>query len=220
MITGVMDSGIGGITTLKRLMSLCGGDFVYVSDKLGPYGDKSETFIADRTMEACAALKAQGAEIIVLACNTATDTAISLMRRVCDDTFFIGTEPAVKPALRECKKVSVALTPACSKSRRFISLIEGNEDRVQIIAPPCLAAQIERAYMNKCALKKLAERLVSEVNGDGLVLGCTHYLYLKEYLALLRPNIKIYDGNDGVARQLLSIKGKESYSSVKFIKIG
>ncbi len=215
-----MDSGIGGITTLCRLMEICGGNYVYVRDKMGPYGDKDAAFIANRTMAACSALIKHGAEIVVLACNTATDTAISLMRRLDKKTVFIGTEPAVKPALSECKRVSVALTPACSRSRRFASLIEGNEDRVQIIASPCLASEIEDAYGDKDALNALAERLVSAADGDGLVLGCTHYVFLREYIRRLKPELKLYDGNDGVARQLLSIKEKEDFSTVKFIKIG
>ncbi len=74
--------------------------------------------------------------------------------------------------------------------------------------------------MDKCALAALAERLVEEVRGDGLVLGCTHYVFLKDYISKLMPGIKLYDGNDGVAKQLLLKKGKERHSSVKFVTIG
>lgn len=215
-----MDSGIGGITTLSRLMSVCGGDFVYVSDSRGPYGDKSEEFIIDRTMAACSLLKAQGADTIVLACNTATNAAISMLRRLDGITYYIGTEPAVVPALRECDKVTVALTPAAARAQKFRSLIEGKGERIELVTPPSLAGEIEEAYMDKCALERLARRLLRFVNGDGLVLGCTHYVFLKEYISALRPSLKLFDGNDGVARRLLCKNGKTGSASVKFVKLG
>lgn len=216
---GVMDSGIGGITTLSRLMDVCGGDYLYVSDKM-TYGDKSEEFILDRTMKACALLKRRGAKIIVLACNTATNVAIASLRRLDNSTYYIGTEPAVMPALRECQTVTVALTPSAARTQKFRTLIGDFSDRVELVTPPSLASEIEGTYMDKCALMHLAEGLLRSVNGDGLVLGCTHYVFLKRFISELRPSLKIYDGNDGVAKRLLLKAGKEEISSVEFLKLG
>ena len=75
--------------------------------------------------------------------------------------------------------------------------------------------------MDKRALRRLAEWLLSNVNDDeGLVLGCTHYVFLKESLKALRPSVKVFDGNDGVAKRLLGLIGKQRERSVKFVKIG
>ncbi len=220
MIVGVMDSGIGGITTLSRLMDVCGGQYVYISDRLGPYGDKSEEFILSRAIEASETLIEEGAKVIVLACNTATNVAVKKLREN-GKAIYIGTEPAVKPAFLECKRVCVALTPAAASAKKFTALIDGFGDKVRVITPPSLASAIEGAYMDKRALRRLAEELLSDVTDDeGLVLGCTHYVFLKESLKALRPAVKVFDGNDGVAKRLLGLIGKQREKSVKFVKIG
>ena len=112
-----MDSGIGGLTTLGELNKKCGGEFVFVCDRCGPYGDKDDAFVLDRTFLACKKLKALGARLIVIACNTATNVAIKKLREFDPETEYIGVEPAVKPALENCKSVAVALTPTAARTR-------------------------------------------------------------------------------------------------------
>lgn len=220
MIVGVMDSGIGGITTLSTLMEVCGGDFVFVSDKKGPYGNKDDDFVLKRTFSACRVLKENGAEIIVLACNTATNVAISKLREADKGFNYIGIEPAVKPALRECDKIAVALTPTAARQNKFVKLISQNKKNIKLITLPELAPAIERSFLNGYALKALAVQLYSLCKDcNGLVLGCTHYIFLREYLNELAPELKIFDGNDGVSRRLLRFTGKTDTTSVKFIKI-
>lgn len=220
MIIGVLDSGIGGLTTLSRLMSICGGEYVFARDKRGPYGDKDDGFVMDRTFAACAKLKSSGAQIIVLACNTATNVAINKLREYDSDFNYIGIEPAVKPALRSCKRVAVALTPTAARQEKFLRLISSKRDRVKLITIPSLATQVEKSYFDVNKLKSLAAKLYAQCGGcDGLVLGCTHYIFLKDYLYGLDESLKIFDGNDGVARQLLRFTGKMDSPSVRFTEI-
>lgn len=219
MVIGVMDSGIGGITTLAKLMEVCGGNYVYVRDERGPYGDKDAAFVLNRTAAACDCLKSRGAKIIVLACNTATNVAISYMRRLDKDTRYLGVEPAVKPALKMCDRVCVALTPTASKQEKFIRLIGQDRGRIKLIALSNLATQIERAYSDKSEIMRLSRMLISECDGDGLVLGCTHYVFLRDSLSELNPTLKIFDGNDGVARRLSNLTGYMGAPTVEFLKI-
>ncbi|MCH5163437.1 MAG: aspartate/glutamate racemase family protein [Clostridiales bacterium] len=220
MIVGVMDSGKGGLTTLSRLMQVCGGEYVFVRDKLGPYGDKDDGFVLSRTLKACALLKDCGAEIIVLACNTATNVAIHKLRENDRCFNYIGIEPAVKPALGSCNRVAVALTPTAARQEKFKRLICQRRDKVKLITNGSLAGQIEKFYFDKEALRELAVSLYAECDGcDGLVLGCTHYIFLREYLLELDPRLKIFDGNDGVARRLLRFTGHMGVASVRFEQI-
>ena len=220
MIVGVMDSGKGGLTTLSRLVEVCGGEYVFVRDKLGPYGDKDDSFVLDRTFKACRLLKDCGAEIIVLACNTATNVAIHKLREGDRCFNYIGIEPAVKPALIGCNRVAVALTPTAARQEKFKRLICQKRDKVKLITIGSLAPDIEKFYFDKDAMKSLAIRLYAECEGcDGLVLGCTHYIFLREYLAVLDPYLKIFDGNDGVARRLLRFTGYMGAASIQFKEI-
>lgn len=217
MTVGVMDSGIGGLTTLSRMMRVCGGDYVFIRDKLGPYGDKDDAFVLDRTFAACEKLKECGADIIVLACNTATNVAIRKLREFDKDFNYIGVEPAVKPALYSCSSVAVALTPTAARQEKFARLISAKRDRIKLITLPELAPEIERGYFDFAALKRSAYKLYNECRGcDGLVLGCTHYVFLKDYLYEFDPRLKIFDGNDGVARRLMRFTGKMGAPSVRF----
>lgn len=220
MIVGVMDSGIGGLTTLGRLIEVCGGDYVFVCDEQGPYGDKDDAFVLNRTFLACDKLKRRGAEIIVLACNTATNVAIRKLREYDNSVNYIGIEPAVKPALNSCNKIAVALTPAAARQEKFIKLIGQGGDRIKLITLASLAPDIEKAYSNSDMMKSLAKELCCRCRDcDGLVLGCTHYLFLKDYISDMCPDLKIFDGNDGVARRLYRFTGHMGNSSIEFIKI-
>lgn len=214
-----MDSGIGGLTTLARLMEVCGGDYVFARDEQGPYGDKSDDFVMRRTIKACAALKRHGAEIIVLACNTATNVAIAKLRE-CDKGFnYIGIEPAVKPALAACKKIAVALTPTAARQSKFKALT-GESDAIKTITLAHLAPAIEKFYFDKRRLFSLAEELYGHCEDcDGLVLGCTHYIFLRDCLSEIDGSLKIFDGNDGVARRLSRFTGYMGAPSVKFITV-
>ncbi len=219
MVIGVMDSGIGGLTTLSRMMKVCGGDYIFIRDNCS-YGDKDDAFVLNRTFKACEKLKSRGASIIVLACNTATNVAIQRLRELDAGFNYIGVEPAVKPALCSCRNVAVALTPAAARQEKFRELIGSKSDMIKLITRAELAPEIERSYFDANELKSLARKLYTECRGcDGLVLGCTHYIFLKDYLYDLDPRMKIFDGNDGVARRLYRFTGKMGAPTVSFERL-
>ena len=123
---GVFDSGIGGISVLKWLRKeLPYEDFIYVADsRYNPYGNKSKTFIEERSVFLTEFLLAQGAKAIVVACNTATAAAIATLRSMYPVPF-IGMEPGVKPALSITKTgiVGILATKETLNSQKFETLI-------------------------------------------------------------------------------------------------
>ena len=93
---GIMDSGVGGLSVLREILRILPGErYIYFSDNaFCPYGDKSPDFIQDRCRKICDHFLSKGADVMVLACNTATAAAISTLRAEYDIPF-VGLEPAI-----------------------------------------------------------------------------------------------------------------------------
>ncbi|MDE6550024.1 MAG: glutamate racemase [Clostridia bacterium] len=212
MVIGVIDSGIGGLTTLKEIIRVRGGgDYIYYLDNARhPYGTRTPSEIHAYMRKACDTLTALGAEAIAIACNTATAVCIDALRKEYSDTPFIGIEPSIKPAVRQGGNVCVLATPLTLKQDRFSKLLTGATFHM----PDCtgLADAIEEEYPSLLrAQKTLTKALysMSDVRFDSAVLGCTHYSYLKEWISK-RLNCPCFDGNGGVARQTRRICGEET----------
>lgn len=204
---GVIDSGIGGLSIVKSCIDYGAyGEYLYVYDnKYHPYGkrDKEElTAIAFLNIEN---LVKRGAEVIVIACNTLTSAAIDDMRK----TFrlpIIGTEPAIKPAARDCDKIAVLATPYMVTSQRMKSLVAQYQGK-SISFPDCsgLATAIEYGYDNHEFMHDRLSRVLQRYSDtEGVVLGCTHYAFSRTIIQEILPHAKIYDSGAGVARRLKS----------------
>lgn len=204
---GVIDSGIGGLSIVKGCIEHgAHGEYLYLYDnKYHPYGRRDKEELCAIAFLNIEALIKRGAEVIIFACNTLTGAAIDDMRK----TFslpIIGTEPAIKPASLECKKVVVLATPFTVASERIKSLSASVKD-TKFSFPDCsgLATAIEYGYDNREFMRdKFSAILQRYSDTDGVVLGCTHYNFAKEYIIELLPNAKIYDSVMGVAKRLKS----------------
>lgn len=208
---GVFDSGIGGLTTLSTLLSACPHeDFVYKADfGFAPYGDKSTDFILKRAQTITQTLLDEGAKAIVVACNTATAVAVETLRERFDVPV-IGAEPALRPACTKAgvRSVLVLLTPAAARQPRFQALCAQFPDvEIKLVTVPTLATQIEERLFDGEALRQLTERTLHNVpRCDAVVLGCTHYVYLRKYVeAFFGSSIPVYDGNAGIAARVQTI---------------
>ncbi len=209
----VIDSGVGGISVLRELCALMPNeDFIYFGDsKNAPYGSKSREEVLDLTRENLARLKEYGIKAIVIACNTATSVAAPVLREEENELVIVGIEPAVKsPSLDfDHPTVICMATPLTLKSEKFQQLAERFSDVEDIIPLPCprLVEFIERGELDTPALHEYLEELLSPYkNGeiDALVLGCTHYPHIKDAIAAhVPPNVKIYDGGAGTARETM-----------------
>ena len=155
MIIGVFDSGKGGETVLREIKKrLPQETYIYFADsKNCPYGEKTQAELEEIVSEATEYLLARGAELIVVACNTATTRAITFLREKYKNVPFVGTEPAIKKACEETEvkddeeaKIVLLCTPATAKSERTRELITLNKKQGQaVVVIPCpgLAKAIE-----------------------------------------------------------------------------
>ena len=207
----VVDSGIGGLTVLYDLVKKepnC--DYIFFADNLNaPYGNKSPAFVRNKMLEnlhmLCRKYKPQ---TIVIACNTATAVSINTVRKIFSNLTVVGTEPAIKTAFEENKKnILVLATPNTIKHNKLLKEYKSNENlNLNLLQLPNLAMDIERNIDNLNILQKQIKDILSKYIGqiDAIVLGCTHYIYLKPILRkICSTDIKIYDGNNGVCQQTL-----------------
>lgn len=208
---GVMDSGVGGISVLKHIHALLPHEhLIYFADSAhAPYGNKSQEEIKQRCFAVTDFLIAQDVKAIVVACNTATAAAIAEMRAKYDLPI-IGMEPAVKPAAAASKNgiIGVLATVGTLKSAQFAALLESYGRNVEVVTQGCigLVECIERGELDtehtKQLLKQYCAPLLAE-GADTIVLGCTHYPFVRELIEQIAgKSVTIIDTGAAVAKQL------------------
>ncbi len=205
----VFDSGVGGVSVLKELIRLLPNEnFIYFGDTANaPYGTKSVERVRELTFSAYERLRDKGIKGFVIACNTATSAAVSLLREKYPDDIIIGVEPALKPAVkyRVYPTVAVLATPLTLKEEKFANLLDRFEGDARVIpfACPGLVEFVERGEVSGDALHSFLCELLAplkEENIDAVVLGCTHYPFVKaEISSVLGENVQIFDGSLGTA---------------------
>ena len=206
---GIFDSGIGGTSVWKEINDLLPNEnTIYLADsKNAPYGSKTPDEIIQLSIKNTEFLLDQNAKLIVVACNTATLNAITVLREKFDVPF-IGLEPAIKPAAlgSKTKNIGVLATKASICSNSFQIAIE-NYPEVNIIAQIGfnLVQLIEEGKLSSIEIENLLKDYLHpmvEKNIDYLVLGCTHYPYLAPIIKNIIPDsIKIIDSGSAVAKQ-------------------
>ncbi len=208
---GVFDSGVGGLSVLQHIRrQLPNARLVYVADSGHvPYGDKSPEYIIQRSQVITQFLIEQGAQAIVIACNTATAAAAATLRSRYQLPI-IGMEPAVKPAVAATKSgvVGVLATVGTLASARFAALLEKYAGNVEIVTQGCpgLVEQVEKGELHSTFTRELLQRYTTpllEKGADTLILGCTHYPFLEQALReVVGENIALIDTGAAVAREL------------------
>ncbi len=240
---GVFDSGEGGLSVLKEITRLLPeAEYVYYSDNAHcPYGEKSPEYIQDRARAITERLLTEGADVIVVACNTATAAAISVLRSEYSDASsqevrdrvqkltggrhdhicFIGMEPAVKPAALGTRTgvVGVLATAGTLKGSKYLKTKESVDDQVNVFE------HVGRGFVELVEEGRLsgseAEDVVKASLGpllsagaDIIVLGCTHYPFLLPVLQKVAgPDIRFIDPAPAVARQLVHVLERDGMLS-------
>ncbi|HEY4513174.1 MAG TPA: glutamate racemase, partial [Candidatus Paceibacterota bacterium] len=242
---GVFDSGVGGLSVLKEIKKILPNEnFVFLADQLYvPYGEKTKKQLIDRCVKITDFfIKNHDIKMMVVACNTATCGAINELRGKYAFPI-VGTVPAVKPASLMTKSgtIGVISTPSTSKSIMLKNIIKEDCKGINILNIGCknLENAVEEGDLYSPKVKKLMQKYlkaVSESKADYLVLGCTHYPFLREPISkILRPGIKLLDSGGAIAKRtkvLLTaknmknkerVKGKTAYfttgKSAKFSKV-
>ena len=218
------DSGIGGLTVLHECVRRFTGErFYYLGDNAhAPYGNKSEKEITALAMEAFDYFQALGVKAAVVACNTVTAVCIDALRKKYSFPI-IGAEPAINVAAKMGGKVLVLATPATCESTRFLSLcdkIGDNYPHATLLIHPCytlagaIEQGIEKGYFD-------ISIHIPTISPTSVVLGCTHYIYIKEQIARYY-SCPVFDGNLGISTRLSTILqsakiGELSTNSTKII---
>ncbi len=207
---GVFDSGLGGLSVLRDLRErLPFEDFIYYADSAYcPYGGRPEAEIRQRAIVLSSELLDKGCKLIVVACNTATISAIGDLRARFD-VAFVGMEPAVKPASRLTRSgvIGVLATGAALGGEKFHRLVADHGANVRIITQPCpgLVECVETGEVDGPQAQALLEqylRPLLERGADVIVLGCTHYPFLRAQIGKIAgPDVQIIDAGAAVARQ-------------------
>ena len=206
---GFLDSGLGGISVLGEAMQLLPNEnFIYFGDtKHIPYGDKSPDVVYHLTHAAVHRLLDEGCKAIVIACNTATSAAAARLREELSIPI-IGMEPALKPAslMDGDGKVLVMATRVTLALPKFESLMERfGQDALRVPCPGLMEC-VEAGELSGEKVESLLKELLApyrDLPVKAVVLGCTHYPFLKKTIArFFPPHVHLVDGNLGTARQL------------------
>jgi len=205
---GVFDSGIGGLTVLDELINIIPNeDYIFYADsKNNPYGEKSDEELYNITSKIVDYLKENGCRIIVIACNTATTRCIKYLRDKYKDLIFIGTEPAIKLACdNDYNNILVMATPGTIKSERTNLLVLNNKkENENVFLEACYglahAIETEGTEDEEEIVASIYEKY-KDANIDAIVLGCTHYPYIKSLINKYFKDVPLLDGSNGVARE-------------------
>ncbi len=212
---GVFDSGVGGLSILKELRkTLPNEDFIFLADqKYVPYGEKTKEELIQLVSNITDYfIKRYNVKMVIVACNTATCNAIEALRSKYSLPI-VGTVPAVKLAAKKTKSGTVAIisTPSTSKSIVLNKLIDEHCKDVRVLNIGCknLENAVETGDLSGTQVSILLKKYLKEVinsDTDYLVLGCTHYPFLRGAIQkIVGSHVKLLDGGKAIARRSKSV---------------
>lgn len=209
---GAFDSGVGGLSVLRAIRELLPTQPVlYLADQAHvPYGVRSLGEVRLFSHAITRFLLAQGARLIVVACNTASVAALQSLRQEFPDVPFVGMEPAVKPAAEQThsKVVGVLATYATFQGQVYNSVVERFAQGVTILQDHCpgLVAEIEKGNFDGPQTEKILRNALEpmmEKGVDTVVMGCTHYPFVIPLIQKITgPAVQVIDPAPAIARQI------------------
>ena len=208
---GVFDSGVGGLSVLRAIRALMPCQpVIYVADQAHvPYGAHSKAEVRAYSQAITRFLLDQGAQVIVIACNTASAAALYSLREQFPDVPFVGMEPAVKPAAASTRSgvIGVLATPVTFQGELYASVVERFGQGVTIVQDTCpgLVGQIEAGHLDGPETRAILERALQPMLKQGVdtvVMGCTHYPFVIPLIQKIAgPRVQVIDPAPAVARQ-------------------
>jgi glutamate racemase len=208
---GVFDSGFGGLTVLKALLELVpDADYLYFGDTARlPYGSKSAETVARYAIGASHYLEKHGAQMLVIACNTATALALPEIAQASNLSVVGVVEPGAAQASRSSqnRRVVVVGTEATVSSHAYHKALQARGVEAKEKACPLLVPLVEEGWIDHAVTEQVARIYLAEAFADGfesadvLLLGCTHYPLLRPLLARHAPeHVTIVDSAESTAR--------------------
>lgn len=219
---GVFDSGFGGVSVLKdAIKRFPNENYIYYSDNgNAPYGERAESEIINYSVRCAKYLKSRGVKAIVVACNTATTVCLPILAEA-SGVPTIGIHPAIEVAsdIPGTGKIAVMATLATIRSNRYKQLVEESPCASRVIGVPCigLAGRIEQGIFGDDDFNDLLDSYYtqySDVVFDSIVLGCTHYNFIKGAIkkyasAHLKGECKLISTNDATLNELNDVLTKK-----------
>lgn len=212
---GVFDSGAGGLTILSALREeLPHERFIYLGDTAHcPYGVRSDEEITQLTLDACRFLMQHEVKMIIIACNTASQAALTTLRATISELPFIGVVPAVKPAARLTRKgrIGIAATNQAAKALYLRQLIDEFAEGIEAFAVGCpdLVTLVEQGQLDGAEVEETVRQALQPVLAeeiDVLVLGCTHFPALRHVIERVAgPRVQVIDSGQAIARRARSV---------------
>ncbi len=216
---GVYDSGFGGLSVWREIhRALPEESLVYLGDGRNcPYGSLPEERIRELAEKAVRVLIGRGCKLIVVACNTATSAAIGHLRSMFPDVPFVGLEPAVKPACERTQTgvVGVIATERSLAGAKFLSTLARYGSGVRVVKAvghgfvEAVESDAEDAPATEAAVRAVVDPVIAE-GADVVVLGCTHYPFLRDAIRRVvggRP-VEIIDSGEAVEKRVESLLGE------------
>lgn len=210
---GVFDSGFGGLTVLKSLVELIpDADYLYFGDTARlPYGSKSAATVSHYALGAIHYLQERGAQMIVIACNTASALALSSVRQNVAIPVIGVIEPGAAQAAAASKnhKAVIIGTEATVASHAYQKALAAHGITAREKACPLLVPLIEEGWTAHTVTDQVAHIYLDEAfrdsfaDADVLVLGCTHYPLIKPLLRRVAPShVTLVDSADSTAQSV------------------
>ncbi len=209
---GVFDSGIGGLTVVKRLNQFMPNEnIVYFGDTARvPYGNKSNDTVIEYANEDVRFLLGKNVKLIVVACNTASSVALTSLQENFDIPIIGMIEPGAKKAIKisNSKKIGVIGTYATVNNHAYAKKLKELDPKVEVFekACPLFVPLAEEGLINHPATKLIAEEYLAELKAaeiDTLILGCTHYPILAETIQeIMGKNVTLIDSGEAASEEV------------------
>lgn len=225
---GIFDSGIGGLTVMAEIIrALPNENIIYFGDTAHvPYGSKSKSVVTDFSLNIAAFLRKKNVKMIVVACNTASAYALSLLRKKFDIPLIGVIDPGAKNAVEKTKnkKIGVIGTEGTINSSSYTSAIKRYLKTSKIFARACplFVPLAEEGWFNHKVTYEVAKEYLSPLVKKGidtLVMGCTHYPTLKNVIRnVVGKDIILIDSARSCAKEVTDVLNKNNMNASNTIK--
>jgi glutamate racemase len=236
-VIGMFDSGVGGLSIFRAVRAMLPNQpLIYFADQVHvPYGVRPIGEVRRFSIEITRFLLQFGAQLIVVACNTASAASLQILRQEFPGIPFVGMEPAVKPAAEQTHSgvVGVLATYATFQTEMYASVVERFAHGVTVLQDPCpgLVAQIEKGDLLGSETRRILEKALQPMlakGADTIVMGCTHYPFVIPLIhEIVGVDVRVIDPAPAIARQtarLLEmhklIQSTNSYPLTEFFTSG
>jgi glutamate racemase len=215
---GIFDSGVGGLSVLREFRSLAPHEnVVYLADTgYFPYGPRPVAEVRKRVFSIVQRLLEADVKLVVIACHTASAAALAELREAFGSVPFVGMVPGVKPAaLRSpARNVAILATPGTIDGDLYQQVVDqfGRGVKVRSVPAHGLAEMIEKGTATKAEITDMIRSILAtsvDAGADTVVLGCTHYSFIKGELADAFPSVTTIDTAAAVAARALDVLREE-----------